>query len=463
MSISFFQDILSNLSNRGKALIDFSFSGSHESLEDLCLALLSSRGEASGVAMAQQILDRYETLEEEEKGTFFTFLAKKIQPSSRQISEAASAYLFHPGAESLDRLARAVESPQQEFFRRLNLAPGATAKIVSMRADLFPYIRDDSDLKRLDRDLQHLLTSWFNRGFLVLHLIDWNTPASILEKIIAYEAVHQIKGWDDLRRRLDPKDRRCFGYFHPSLFDEPLIFVEVALTDQIPGSIQNLLEQKSEDSDSKNINTAVFYSISNCQPGLRGISFGHFLIKQVASDLHNENPSLKTFVTLSPLPGFRKWLDQNYKDDDQRLDKSQRSSLQTLRADAGLKHDILPSEETDILNLAVEYLINAKNRKHRPLDPVARFHLGNGARLEQVHIRGDQSENGWRQSYGIMVNYLYDLTEIEKNHEAFVNDGTIAISKGLRSRARQLEKEQRGDGSRAMIAKPREIEAETED
>ena len=463
MSISFFQDILSSLSNRGKALIDLSFSGSHESLEDLCLALLSSRGEASGVAMAQQILERYEALEKEEKGAFFAFLAKKIIPSSRQISEAASAYLFHPGAESLDRLARAVESPQQEFFRRLNLAPGATAKIVSMRADLFPFIGDDADLKRLDRDLQHLLTSWFNRGFLVLHLIDWNTPAAILEKIIAYEAVHQIQGWDDLRRRLDPRDRRCFGFFHPSLFDEPLIFVEVALTDQIPGSIQDLLAQSSEDNGAKNINTAVFYSISNCQPGLRGISFGHFLIKQVASDLQNEIPSLKTFVTLSPLPGFRKWLDENYRDDDPRLDESQRSSLQTLRADAGLKHDILPSEEADILNLAMEYLINAKNRKQRPLDPVARFHLGNGARLEQVHMRGDQSENGWRQSYGIMVNYLYDLTEIEKNHEAFVNDGTIAISKGLRSQVRQLEKEQRGESVRTMIPKPRAITAETED
>ena len=239
---------------------------------------------------------------------FIKFLARTMQPDADKVTRAAKAFLDGSSTASIRALQRAVESPRLEFFRRLNLAPGATAEIVAMRRDLIA--AGDPSVAPVDSDLRHLLASWFNRGFLVLRRIDWQTPATILDKIIAYEAVHEIQGWDDLRRRLDPADRRCFAFFHPSLVDEPLIFVEVALMDDIPESIGAVLQQeapKNGELDEKPT-TAVFYSISNCQEGLRGISFGNFLIKQVVEDLVKERPSLKTFVTLSPVPNFASWL-----------------------------------------------------------------------------------------------------------------------------------------------------------
>ena len=278
-----------------------------ESFESLCEGLASSRGEASGVALARRILDRYEEADPAGKDAIFAFLASRFVPSAGEATKAAEAYLKEPGPETLERLAMAVESPRQELLRRLNLAPGGTAALVRMREDLLQ--RMNTSLTGVDRDFVHLFSSWFNRGFLVLSRMSWSSPASILEKIIAYEAVHEIKGWDDLRRRLDPHDRRCFAFFHPALVDEPLIFVEVALCGDMPGSIHTLLDSEggAEDADPEP-SVAVFYSISNCQEGLRGISFGNFLIKQVVEELTREVPSLKTFVTLSPAPSFRSWL-----------------------------------------------------------------------------------------------------------------------------------------------------------
>lgn len=435
MNVSFFQELMSSIADRGRSLLDGSSQDATGSaLTALSRALLSGRGEASSVALAGQILTAYRNADAAQKLEFFNFLRDELAPSEEHIKAAAQHYLDTPGADAYAALENAVVSPRQSFFRRLNLAPGATACIVSMRADLIAELPQSPDLAPVDSDLKHLLASWFNRGFLVMRRIDWSTSASILEKIIEYEAVHEIKGWEDLRRRLDPADRRCFGFFHPSLIDEPLIFVEVALTRDIPGSIQDLLSAEPEQKgggDNHKPKAAVFYSISNCQKGLQGISFGNFLIKQVAEDLAQEIPSLKTFVTLSPVPRFAAWLVRAMSDDPDLL-KPEVSQM--LGDPSWAAHS--PSQETlhDILMpLAAEYFLEARTASGKPVDPVARFHLGNGARLERINWLGDKSAKGLRQSHGIMVNYLYDLKDIESNHEAYVNDGQVAASKSVRS------------------------------
>lgn len=448
MNVSFFQEMLNTISERGRLLLDRSIGGGAPgaTIEDLARSLLSGRGEASGVAIASRILSVYRGLEADEKLSFFQFLANDLAPDPASIAKAARAYLDDPTQTALFSLAGAVESPRQEFFRRLNLAPGATAAIVAMRRDLIRMLASAPELASVDTDSAHLLASWFNRGFLVLKRIDWSTPASILEKIIEYEAVHEISGWDELRRRLDPRDRRCYGFFHPSLVDEPLIFVEVALTREIPGSIQDLLSTRPEDGGPAPT-TAVFYSISNCQDGLRGISFGNFLIKQVAEELAHEVPSLKTFVTLSPVPRFAAWLVRLAgQEAPEFLTEEDRETLKLLE-DAGWAAHTMEQERLKavLLPLAAAYFLLAKTRRGRPVDPVARFHLGNGARLERINWLGDKSEKGLRQSHGLMVNYLYDLKYIEKNHEAYANDGTIAASRSVRSLLKVSEK------SRALV------------
>jgi malonyl-CoA decarboxylase len=362
------------------------------------------------------------------------------------VRAAAADYLDNPGEPNYIRLARAVEPPRQEFFRRLNLAPGATAAIVDLRKHLLEELAGDRTLAGVDYDLQHLLSSWFNRGFLVLRRIDWSTPANILEKIIAYEAVHRIEGWDDLRRRLDPSDRRCFAFFHPSLVDEPLIFVEVALMQVIPASIQALLAQEQlapESQSGAQPTVAVFYSISNCQEGLRGISFGNFLIKQVVEELAREIPSLKTFVTLSPAPGFAQWLDRQLAlPSSTLLAPAERVQLQLLADPAWIDDgEEEGGLEKLIMELAAYYFLEARNAFNRPVDPVTRFHLGNGARLERINWKGDVSAKGLAEAHGLMVNYLYDLKDIEKNHEAFANDGVVAASRAVRLLARRKSAE----------------------
>lgn len=445
MNVSFFQELLTTVAEQGRALLPKSLFGasSGEAVEDLARALISGRGEASGVAIARVLLERYRMLTPDERTAFFRFLAEAMQPDAGDVAAASRAYLADPGDESLAKLRKAVEGKRREFFRRLNLAPGATAQIVAMRNDLLnEQPKSDLNLTGVDHDLRHLFQSWFNRGFLVLRRIDWQTPASILEKIIAYEAVHEISGWDDLRRRLDPVDRRCFAFFHPSLIDDPLIFVEVALTMEIPSAIGPLLKGERKLQPGDEPTTAVFYSISNCQPGLRGISFGNFLLKQVVEDLARETPSLKTFVTLSPVPHFARWLDRLIAADPTHvISGDDRETLTALLDPRWHRANATDEELKDaVLAQAAHYFLAAKSADNRPVDPVARFHLGNGARLERINWLGDTSEKGLRAAHGVMVNYRYDLKEIERNHEAYANDGAIASSRAVKSMLRSAAK-----------------------
>lgn len=373
--------------------------------------LISNRGEASGVAIATDFLRLYEAADRDERAAFFLALSREFNPDRAALNAAWERFQVE-GWEAHPALAHAIEAPRQELFRRLNLAPGGTAALVQMRADMLT-MRRLPGVALAEADLAHLLQSWFNRGFLSMRAINWSSPANLLERVIRYEAVHDIRDWDDLRNRLDPPDRRCYAFFHPAIPDDPLIFVEVALTKGIPDSIQLLLAPDRVPLASADATTAVFYSISNCQPGLRGISFGHFLIKQVATDLKREIPTLEQFVTLSPIPGFMKWL--------RGCDSQVAERASEARDD----------DRDQLIAHAIHYLVEAKNDEGRPIDPVARFHLGNGARLEQLNWMGDSSEKGLSQSAGMMVNYLYDLHAIEELHERFANHGSIAVGKPL--------------------------------
>ncbi len=439
MNVAFLQELLSSVAEQGRALLPRALfgAGAEEDIEALARALISGRGEASGVAIATELLARYAQLSSDDQKKFFRFLATELRPDPDRVATAARVYLDDPSDVTLAQLQKALDSPRLEFFRRLNLAPGATAEIVAMRRDLLRTPIEEPALAAVDADLRQLLYSWFNRGFLVLRRIDWNTSAAILEKIIRYEAVHEIKGWDDLRRRLDPKDRRCFAFFHPALVDEPLVFVEVALMRDMPEAIGEVLHEPETPIAAGSATTAVFYSISNCQEGLRGISFGNFLLKQVVEELVREQPGLKSFVTLSPMPHFAGWLAETAASEtaDEVAAEARAARDAVLRlggpeqiAEAG-DGELMAS----LLALAAHYFLVAKGDDGRVVDPVARFHLGNGARLERINWMGDPSTKGLRDAYGLMVNYRYDLKEIEKNHEAYANEGTIAVSRAVRS------------------------------
>jgi len=443
-SNAFFSDLLSSISERGRTLLRRV--GSSEDKPDgaeliaLCEALLSGRGEASGTAMAREVLDRYHHLDDAERLAFFEALTRDFGPDREKLAEAIENWRAQPSDEDASDLHFASEPRRQELIRRLNRAPGGTSELVAMRADLLRLMNGHSDLAALDRDVVHLLSSWFNRGFLVLRRIDWSTPANILEQIIRYEAVHEIRDWDDLRRRIDPIDRRCYAFFHPALVDDPLIFVEVALTEQIPGAIAPLLAEDRQLVPVERARTAVFYSISNTQRGLGGISFGSFLIKQVVEELRRELPKLENFVTLSPAPGFMQWLKQG---PDVQVSDEDRALLAHLDEPDWFDNEELASQLRSVLEpLAAHYFLKARTPKGRLIDSVARFHLGNGARLERIDWLGDLSPKGLRESAGIMVNYLYRLEDIEKNHEAYANDGEVvassAVKKLLKSEGRRL-------------------------
>ena len=337
--------------------------------------------------------------------------------------QAAERYREDGSLENLWAIHRVAEAPRQKLFRRINTAPEGTRTLVAMRGHLLDTLRAHPELRGVDSDLKHLFISWFNKGFLELRRIDWSSPASVLEKIIHYEAVHEINGWDDLRSRLR-EDRRCFAFFHPALDNDPLVFVEIALTDKIPDALAPLLVQEREKVElDKRINTVVFYSISNCHPGLAGITFGNFLIKSVVEELQKELPSLKTFVTLSPVPGFRKWLLDSSLDGLVPDHLVERVKVPVGRVVDAQVHDAL-------LKLCAHYLVKVKSGT-LPRDSVARFHLGNGAQLFGLHGAADFSTKGREQSAGIMVNYLYDLPKIEENHEAYFDKGTVARSKAV--------------------------------
>lgn len=446
MNVSFLQELLSSVAEQGRSLLPKSLFGADvgDDIEELSRALLSGRGEASGVAIAREVLDRYNRLDAEGRLRFFHFLAAEMQPNAEAVKDAAQAYLDDAASpESLAKLQKALESPRVEFFRRLNLAPGATPEIVVMRRDLLRLLPAEKALVPVDSDLRRLFYVWFNRGFLVLRRIDWNTPAAILEKIIHYEAVHEIRGWNDLRRRLDPTDRRCFAFFHPSLVDEPLVFVEVALMRDVPDAIGQVLEEPHAEVPGKPPTTAVFYSISNCQEGLKGITFGNFLLKQVVEELAREEPSLKNFVTLSPVPQFAAWLEKAANKDNHPAAEEVRALLDAVRRSGwpnGSDDSEYATIETAMTGLAAHYFLVAKGFDGRPVDPVARFHLGNGARLERINFLADTSEKSMREAYGVMVNYRYDPKEIERNHEDYANEGTVAASRSVRALLKLLPK-----------------------
>jgi malonyl-CoA decarboxylase len=391
-------------------------------LLDLCTALVEHRGEASGLALASEVCSAYQALDESHRVEFFNSLARELDVDDGDILEAAAAYREEPSFEHLSAIAKAVEAPRQKLFRRINMAPEGTRTLVAMRGHLLGALRQDNSLRAVDADLRHLFVSWFNKGFLELQRVSWGSPAELLEKIIDYEAVHEINGWDDLRSRL-AGDRLCFAFFHPAMPGDPLVFVEVALTDAIPGAIAPLLDQAREHSDPRSCNTCVFYSISNCHPGLAGISFGNFLIKQVVEEVNKELPDIKTFVTLSPVPGFRKWLAQ--------ADLSGLIEDSLVEAVREPVNTVVAAEVREALvKLCAHYLVNVKSGD-LARDPVARFHLGNGARLHRLHWAADLTPNGKQQSGGIMVNYLYDLNKIEINHDAYFDQGEIAVSRTI--------------------------------
>ncbi len=437
MNMSFLQELFSNITQRDALQRKFGArktAYTHKDLEAACHTLMNSDGEAASIILASRALDIYESLGDEDKRAFFGTLATNFGADPGKIDEAYRAYSSDPCNKNLARLSAVSEPLRQELLRRLNLAQGATYELVRMCQDFLTLMQGHEDFEPINADFIHLFGSWFNRGFLVLRRIDWTTPASILEKIIRYEAVHKIEGWDDLRRRLDNRDRRCFGFFHPAIGDEPLIFVEVALTRGIPDKIQPILSHDRYDIDAPELaDSAAFFGISNCQVGLRGISFGNFLIKQVVQELKQELPNLKNFVTLSPLPMFRSWLGKTYHPDSGLLTPEAQEVLSQLDNPQWSKDSELAERLNEVVRpLAARYLLKEKNRSNLPLNPVARFHLGNGAELHRINWLGDVSESGMKQSAGLMVNYLYVLENIERNNEKYAARGEIVCSASVR-------------------------------
>jgi malonyl-CoA decarboxylase len=421
---SWIERLWSSIADRGRlfASVPNDSTPPLERAKSLVEALLTERGEASGAAVAREVMGALRDLAPADRAAFHLFMATGFGPDPDALRQAAEAYLADPGQKNTARLARAAEAPRQELLRRMNMSPGGTAALVELRRQLLHEMRGEPALKPLEADLHHLFISWFNRGFLQLRRIDWQTPAAVLEKIIRYEAVHEIAGWHDLRRRL-AADRRCYGFFHPSLPDEPLIFVEVALVQGLASSVQPLLDSEGEsgaEARAAEADAAIFYSISNCQDGLRGISFGNFLIKQVVEDLKAELPQLTRFSTLSPIPGFRRWLEKRMADG--RADGELALPLSEERwwQDAARAEAL----RAPLLRLCAEYLTDPEDR----MDSVARFHLGNGARLERINWLGNTAPRGMQESHGLMVNYLYERDEIERNHEAFARGGTVVRS-----------------------------------
>lgn len=432
-----FADMLQTIADKGRRFLSLAPREDENpigAVSALCDTLLSSRGEASGMALAQNILRRWQRFTDEQQRAFMEMLLARFGPDLARLERAIDAYRAQPTPDILLELHLAAEPRRQELIRRFNLAPEGIKTLVQMREVLLRLKEDNPDLEAVDADFAHLFGSWFNRGFLLLRPINWATPANILEKIIRYEAVHHIDGWDELRRRLEPDDRRCFAFFHPQLSDDPLIFVEVALTREIPSSIDDLLREDRPVLPSESATTAVFYSISNCQAGLRGVSFGNFLIKQVVEDLRRENSKLQNFVTLSPVPGFAAWLVR------ERMNEASEVLSPVVHRSLALIDQ--PGWEADdqdaailepiIKNAAAWYFLRARDATGRAVDPVARFHLGNGARLERINFLGDRSPRAMRQGHGLMVNYLYKLDEIEANHEAFVGRGEVATTPAIR-------------------------------
>jgi len=449
------QRALVSIADRGRDLLKLSGrTEGFQSVGPLCHRLLVNRGEASGIALAREILERYAMLDREQRTAFFHILATEFNPEPTALRSAISEYLDAPNPENVMALVSAVEPPRQELFRALNMAPGGTVALVRMRGDLLSTLADHPPLKIVDADLKHLLASWFNRGFLYLERIDWHTPADVLEKLIRYESVHAINGWDDLRRRL-ASDRSCFAFFHPAMPDEPLIFVEVALVRGMASEVQPLLDVQGQVLDPRDADTAIFYSINNTQKGLRGISFGNFLIKQVLGELSRDYPHIRQSATLSPLPRFRSTMERCLAGQvealpEQLLDALLQDFGTALGAKAGGETPArallrlldgpasLSTPAREALERVVMAYLTTRSQGHL-LDPVANFHLANGARLERINSGADGSVQGRKVSYGVMVNYVYDLDQVEAHHERFINNGEIAVSRSLSRVLREVD------------------------
>ena len=387
-----------------------------------CKQLLHHRGEASGLALASEVIADYQALDDANRALFFDALARDFDAPSEAIIAAAEKYKIEPTPAHLTSLAKAVEAPRVKLFRRMNMAPDATAVLVKMRGALLSLLPEHTELRQVDTDLKHQFVSWFNRGFLELRVIDWNSPAAVLERIIEYESVHAIQGWEDLRSRLR-ENRMCFAFFHPAMPDDPLVFVEVALTAGIPRAIAPLIGKTDEPAKESDLDTVVFYSISNCHPGLAGVSFGNFLIKQVVEEVGKRYPRAKRYVTLSPIPGFCKWL--ALQEEALAIDIHELRSLAKVEGS-----DTTDPRWESTIALCAQYLVRER-ANNLALDPVARFHLGNGASLHAIHWAADLSDNGLQQSAGLMVNYLYDLDSIEENHDAYFDQGEVAVSRAV--------------------------------
>lgn len=425
MAFGRFQDFLSSLVKRQREL--FFTTSEEKPIDELVEKLMGTVGEVSGIVTARQVLDHYAELNEEQKLEFFQNLEQNFNANQARVKLAFDAYDSDPSSANLNKLSMAAEPQRHELLRRLNSTPDATHDLVGMRTDLLKFLNKNHHLNSVDEDFVRLFSSWFGRGFLILQTINWSTSAAILDRIIRYEAVHEIRDWDDLRNRIDPSNRRCFAFFHPALIDEPLIFVQVALSKEIPSSINSILEDEGPGIiDTEEYNTATFYSISNCQPGLKNISFGNFLIKQVVQELQGEFPSIKVFVTLSPVPGFQKWLDSSSTEELSELRVLKDSINQVEKTP-----ESIDSHSEGLLKAVLNYLLHVKKGKY-PIDPVARFHLGNGASIHRLNIAADLSDKGLEQSYGTMINYLYDLKSIEKNHEHYALNGDIEFDDKLK-------------------------------
>ncbi|MEL0292442.1 MAG: malonyl-CoA decarboxylase family protein [Alphaproteobacteria bacterium] len=421
-----FQDMLSNLVRGTMSLSALGrkhVSDLSSDPEKAMQAVLMATGEVSSLVYAENLLTIIEDLDDDGFAALFTTVLSGHDIDAEALTKAAKDYTIQPSDAGLKAIANIAEPGWIELFRRLNATTNGTVRLVRLRERLLKLIRQKPEVARIDVGLVGLLRNWFNPGFLVLEPIDWSTPANILEKIIAYEAVHEITSWDDLRARLAPEDRRCFAFFHPAMPDEPLIFVEVALTTEIPRRIDDVLALQRDASKANGATTAVFYSISNCQNGLAGISFGNFLIKRVARHLRSELPNLTRFVTLSPVPGLMKWLAVNHPDINKIFAGADRAFWQQEASE----------HEADFIRASLQYLTKSDRADGLPNDPVARFHLGNGAFLEQLNFGGDRSAKGVAQAGGLMVNYLYDLDVVEKNHEEFNKTKTVPVSPAVRA------------------------------
>jgi malonyl-CoA decarboxylase len=413
--------LFTSLADAGRELLRGRLGNRRRSPETLANELLSTRGDASGAALARELIEAYRGQDREAKRGFFTQLAIQHDVPHEAVEAAIDAFRQTPDVAGLKRLRHVLEPRRHELFRRLNMAPDGTRQLVAMRRDLLELLPDHPALRPVDDDLQELLAGWFNPGFLTFRPIDWNSPASLLEKLIRYERVHKIANLEALRRRLG-EDRRCFAFFHPALPDEPLIFVQVALLKGMASRVQPLLDQEAPTQPVGEADTAIFYSISNCQTGLKGVSLGNFLIKMVVAALEAELPQLRSFATLSPIPGFTAWLSRAAAAGDPLVP----ADLTATLANPDWHRDEEQSEALKpvLMGLCAHYLVREK-RGSRPLDPVARFHLGNGARLERLNWLGDVSAKGIAESAGMLVNYRYDQARIPANHEAFVATGEV--------------------------------------